>query len=73
MVKMVHGYVEDSKIAIRNIRRDAMSSLKTLTNNKDISEDDERRAQEQLESLTKKFIDETEAVGKAKEHEVLEV
>jgi ribosome recycling factor len=73
MVKMVHGYVEDSKVAIRNIRRDAMSNLKSLMNSKEISEDDERRAQEQLESLTKKFIDETDAVGKAKEHEVLEV
>ena len=73
MVKMVHGHVEDAKVSIRNIRRDAMSSLKTLMNNKEISEDDERRAQENLESITKKFIDETESVGKTKEQEVLEV
>lgn len=73
MVKMVHGHVEDAKVSIRNIRRDAMASLKSLTSKKEISEDDERRAQEQLESITKKFIDETDSIGKAKEHEVLEV
>lgn len=73
MVKMVNGFVEDAKVSLRHIRRDAMSALKTLTSNKEISEDDERRAQEQLEALTKKFVDETDAIGKAKEHEVLEV
>ncbi len=73
MVKVVHNHVEDSKVAIRNIRRDAMSSLKNMTGNKEISEDDERRAHEQLETLTKKFIDEADKVGKTKEHEVLEV
>jgi ribosome recycling factor len=73
MVKVVHGHVEDAKVSIRNIRRDAMTSLKSLTSKKEISEDDERRAQEQLESVTKKYIDETDSIGKAKEHEVLEV
>lgn len=73
MVKIVHSHVEDAKVAIRNIRRDAMSSIKTLMNNKEISEDDERRAHEQLENLTKKFVEEADNVGKIKEHEVLEV
>jgi ribosome recycling factor len=73
MVKMVNGFVEDAKVAIRNVRRDAMSDVKKLVNSKEISEDDERRAQEQLETITKKFVEETDAIGKAKEHEVLEV
>lgn len=73
MVKVVHNHVEDAKVSIRNVRRDAMSSLKSLVNKKEISEDDERRAQDQLEAMTKKFIDETDSIGKAKEHEVLEV
>jgi ribosome recycling factor len=73
MVKMVNGYVEDAKVAIRNIRRDAMSSIKSLMQNKEISEDDERRAHDQLETLTRKFVEEADNVGKAKEHEVLEV
>jgi ribosome recycling factor len=42
-------------------------------NDKEIGEDDERRAQTELEAITKKFIEETDAIGKAKEHEVLEV
>lgn len=73
MVKVVHGHVEDAKVAIRNIRRDAMTTLKTMTGNKEISEDDERRAHEQLEMLTKRFVDEADQIGNAKEHEVLEV
>lgn len=73
MVKMVHGHVEDSKVAVRNIRRDAMQSLKSLVSNKEISEDDERRAQAELETLTRKYIDEADSIGKAKEREVLEV
>ena len=73
MVKVVHGHVEDAKVSIRNIRRDAMSSIKTLMNKKEISEDDERRAHEALENMTRKFIEETDTVGKTKEHEVLEV
>jgi ribosome recycling factor len=50
-----------------------MSSIKSLMNKKEISEDDERRAHESLEALTKKFVEETDTIGKAKEHEVLEV
>jgi ribosome recycling factor len=73
MVKMVNGFVEDAKVSIRNVRRDSMSAIKTLVNKKEISEDDERRAQEQLEAITRKFVEETDTIGKAKEHEVLEV
>ena len=73
LVKLVHQYVEDSKIAIRNVRRDAMTSVKELMNEKMISEDDERRGQQQVDELTKRFTDEMDRIGKAKEHEVLEV
>lgn len=73
MVKIVSGYVEDAKVSVRNIRRDAMHSLKTLLNKKEIGEDDERRATTELESITKKYVDQADAIGKAKEHEVLEV
>lgn len=73
MVKTVSGFVEDAKVAVRNIRRDSMQSLKTLVSSKEISEDDERRAQTELETITKKFTDEADSIGKAKELEVLEV
>lgn len=73
MVKQVHGFVEDAKISVRHIRRDAMQSFKTLVTDKEISEDDEKRAHTELETLTKKYTDRSEQIGKEKEAEVLEV
>jgi ribosome recycling factor len=73
LVKHVHAQVEDAKVAIRNVRRDSMSNVRDLKNEKMISEDDERRAEQRLDELTKKFVDEADKVGKAKELEVLEV
>lgn len=73
MVKQVHQQVEDAKVSVRNIRRDAMNQLHKLTADKQISEDDERRASGQLDDLSKRFTDEADKIGKAKEHEVLEV
>ena len=73
MVKLVHNHVEEGKVAVRNIRRDAMSSVRELWNERMISEDDERRAEHQVDDLTKRFTDEADRIGKAKEHEVLEV
>jgi ribosome recycling factor len=73
LVKIVHSHVEEGKVAVRNIRRDAMSHVKEMMNEKMIGEDDERRAEHQVEELTKRFVDEADRVGKAKEQEVLEV
>jgi ribosome recycling factor len=73
LVKIVHTHVEEGKVAVRNIRRDAMSHVKELMNEKMIGEDDERRAEHQVEDLTKRFVEEADRVGKAKEQEVLEV
>lgn len=73
LVKVVHGHVEDGKVALRNIRRDAMGSVRELMNEGMISADDERRAEQQIDALTKRFVEEIDRVGKGKEHEVLEV
>lgn len=73
MVKVVHSTTEDSKVAVRNIRRDALSQAKDLASKKEISEDDERRASQEVETVTKKYVDEADRIGKAKEQEVLEV
>ena len=73
MVKQVSSHVEDAKVSVRNIRRDAMQSIKALTADKEISEDDERRASDQLDALTKKYTDRSDEIGKDKETEVLEV
>ena len=73
MVKTVHATVEEGKVALRNVRRDAVQQARELLSKKDISEDDERRAAQDLDSITKKHIEDAEKIGKAKEQEVLEV
>jgi ribosome recycling factor len=73
MVKQVHQQVEDAKVSVRNVRRDAMNQLHKLTSDKQISEDEERRATHQLDDISKRFTDEADKIGKAKEQEVLEV
>ena len=73
LVKLVHGHVEEGKVALRNIRRDAMTHVKELLSEKLIGEDDERRAEHQVDELTRRYVSDAERVGKAKEQEVLEV
>jgi len=73
LVKLVHGHVEDAKVALRNIRRDAVTHVKELLSEKLIGEDDERRAEHQVDDITKRFVADAERVGQAKEQEVLEV
>jgi ribosome recycling factor len=73
MVKMVKHKVEEGRISIRNVRRDAMHDLKELETEKMISEDEHKRAAEKLEDLVHKYIREAEHVGDDKEREVLEV
>lgn len=73
LVKQVHQQVEEAKVAVRNVRRDGVGQIHKLTTDKQISEDEERRAAHQLDELAKRFTDEADKIGKAKEHEVLEV
>ena len=65
--KVVHGEGEDTKVAIRNIRRDANQQIKDLLKDKQITEDDERRAEEEIQKLTDKSIKDVDDVVKAKE------
>jgi ribosome recycling factor len=73
MVKLVKGEAEDAKIAVRNIRRDANESLKKLVKDKACSEDDERRASEEIQKLTDKFVIDIDKMVAEKEKEVLTV
>ncbi len=73
MVKLVKSEAEDAKIAIRNIRRDANEGLKKILKDKACSEDDERRAQEDIQKLTDRFVTEVEKLVVEKEKEVLTV
>ncbi|MDI3340176.1 MAG: ribosome recycling factor [Sphaerobacter sp.] len=73
LVKVVRQKVEESRVAIRNVRRDALTHIKELLQEKQIGEDDERRAEHQIQELTNRFISEADKIGKHKEAEVLEV
>jgi ribosome recycling factor len=73
LVKLVHKRIEESKVAIRNVRRDSMDSLRKMRKNKEISEDEEDVAEEELQKLTDRFTREADGIGSAKEREMLEV
>ena len=73
MVKSVHKKLDEHKVAVRNIRRDAHDKLREREKKKEISEDELKRNTERLQKLTDRFIDEMDKVGKAKEQEILEV
>lgn len=73
LVKLVKSEGEGGKVAIRNIRRDAISNIKELLKEKEISEDDEHRAEEQVQKLTDSFIATIDSVLKEKEEELMEI
>jgi ribosome recycling factor len=73
LVKHVHKILENHRTAIRNIRRDANEALKKLLKDKIISEDDEKRALEEVQKMTGDFMDKLESQGSSKEHEILEL
>jgi ribosome recycling factor len=73
MVKLVKSEAEDGKIAVRNVRRDANEQLKKLVKDKAISEDDERRASEDVQKLTDKAIADIDKMVVEKEKEIMTV
>ena len=73
LVKKVKKIGEDVKVALRNVRREGNETLKDLEKTKDISQDDLRRGQDQVQKITDRFISQVDDVLNAKEHEILEV
>lgn len=73
LVRAVHKRVEETKVAIRNVRRETLDHLKRMKKDKEISEDEEKRAQEQLQKITDGAIHEAETIGQMKEREMMEV
>jgi ribosome recycling factor len=73
LIKVVKGEAETAKVAVRNLRRDANHHLKDLLKQKAVSEDDERRAQEEIQKLTDRFIAEIDKVLAAKETDLMAV
>ena len=73
LTKLVHKGAEDSRVAIRNLRRDANESLKKAEKDKTASEDEVKKAQEDIQKMTDKYIKEIDQVMAAKEKEIMEV
>ncbi|NRQ42652.1 ribosome recycling factor [Rheinheimera sp. YQF-2] len=73
LVKLVRGEAENGRVAVRNIRRDANADLKALQKDKEISEDDERRAAEEIQKITDTFVKKIDDVLAEKEKELMEV
>jgi len=73
IVKHLHVVAEDHKVAARNIRRDANENIKKLLKDKIISEDDDRRAHDDVQKMTDGYITKVDQAAKAKEKEILEL
>jgi ribosome recycling factor len=73
LTKVVKHEGEQAKVAVRNLRRDANEHLKKLLKDKEISEDDERRAQEEVQKLTDRFVVEIDKMLAVKEQEIMTV
>jgi ribosome recycling factor len=73
MIKIVRGEAEQGRVSIRNVRRDANNQLKELVKDKDISEDDERRANDMIQKLTDEYIAGVDVVLSEKEKDLMEV
>lgn len=73
LTKVVRSEGEDSKIAVRNLRREANETLKKLVKDKEISEDDERRTQDDIQKLTDRYVTEIDKLIAQKEAEIMTV
>lgn len=73
LTKIVRSEGEDGKVAVRNLRREANETLKKLIKDKEISEDDERRTQDEVQKLTDRFVTEIDKLVAQKEAEIMTV
>lgn len=73
MQKLARGEAESSRVSIRNIRRDMMNDIKDLAKEKEISEDDERRASDDIQKITDKYIDTIDSRLSKKESDLMDV
>ena len=71
LAKLAHTYAEKARVAIRNVRRDGMDALKADENKKEISEDERKRSETEVQKLTDDVIKEADAVASQKEQEIL--
>ncbi|EPC01750.1 ribosome-recycling factor [Litchfieldella anticariensis FP35 = DSM 16096] len=72
-IKQARSETENARVAVRNVRRDANGDIKALLKEKEISEDEEHRAVEEIQKLTDKYIAEIDKLLEAKEHDLMQV
>ncbi|WP_188150189.1 ribosome recycling factor [Teredinibacter waterburyi] len=72
-IKQARAEAEGARVAIRNIRRDALGTVKDLLKDKEIGEDDDRRAQDEIQKLTDKYVAEADKALTAKEKDLMEI
>ena len=73
LVKKLHGVAENHRVAIRNIRRDGNDAVKKLLKDKKITEDDEKRAHDEIQKMTDSYMQKIDQASKTKEKEILEI
>ena len=73
LIKVVHKEAENARVAVRNVRRDAIHQLKDLLKQKKVAEDDERRAQDDVQKLTDRYIGEIDKALQAKEADLMAI
>ena len=73
MVKIAHRYTEEAKVAVRHVRRDGIDVLKKLAKDKDISEDDQKKLEVDVQKVTDQFIGEIDQTLATKEGEIMQV
>ena len=72
LVKVVRAHAETARVALRNVRREALGDIKDLLKEKMIAEDDERRGQEEIQKLTDRYVATVDSLLKDKEAEIME-
>src|SRR6478752_3291394 len=73
MVKKLHGVAEHHRVAVRNIRRDGNDAVKKLSKDKKITEDDDKKAHDEIQKMTDTYMDKIDAAFRAKEKDILEI
>jgi len=73
MIKVVRAEAENARVAMRNVRRDANGQIKELLKTKKINEDDERRAEDRIQKMTDKYVEQVDSILSHKEKELMEV
>jgi ribosome recycling factor len=71
--KQAKSEAEQTRVSIRNVRRDVLSDVKELQKSKDISEDDERRAQDEVQKITDSYISKVDSLLAAKDKDLMEI